>query len=139
MSFEVKHHLKQVLINTIQGNDQLAEQELNQALSLKMQERLTESKDYFSKTEVLSKLKTKIEKETVLDEIEKVLTESNVSDELHDRFTIEDILKAVDKALENLDKESAEYQADSDTTFDSKSPTAWQYNLYIKELFAGKE
>jgi len=139
MSFEVKHHLKQVLINTIQGNDQLAEQELNQALSLKMQERLTESKDHFSKTEVLSKLKTKIEKETVLDEIEKVLSELNVSDELHDRFTIEDILKAVDKALENLDKESAEYQADAETTFDSKSPTAWQYNLYVKELFAEKE
>lgn len=141
MTYQIKHHLKQVLINTIQGNVTLAEQDLNQDLLLKLQSKLLkEEKEYFSKSEVISKLKTKIDKQTVIDELDKVLSDLNISAELHDRFEFEDILKAVDTALTNIDKESAEYQADKDATFDSKSPTAWQYNLYVKELFGvGKE
>lgn len=42
MSFEVKHLLKQVLVNTIQGDEEQAQHHLNQALTLKMQDKLSD-------------------------------------------------------------------------------------------------
>jgi hypothetical protein len=42
MSFEVKQALKQVLVSTIQGDEEQAQHHFNSALSLKMQDRLSD-------------------------------------------------------------------------------------------------